>query len=483
MTRIVSLFLMSMAVLSAGPMFPQDYSKERNAVAQALKSQQPAEALKLLEPLLKEHPADPVLWTLRGLAMNQDGHTDESLNGFDRALSLDSHFLPALEGASQTAYLHGDKRASQYIDRLLVLQPANTVANAMAAALAYQAKDCDKSILLFERSGDEVYKSVTAVSEFADCLVQKDRLDEAGTALENESKLHPDSVQIKYNLALVLSRKNDQAGTISILEPLAGEKDSQLLNLLASAYARANRPDDAFHALETAVALDPKQESNYLDMAILCLEHNRESRSIAAATAGIARIPNAASLYLIRGVAYAQIAQYEEAEKDFATAAKINPDQPHSTIALSLLYSDRNETDKEKALLQQQLKITPNDAVANYLYADILIREGAEPGQPRFEEARAHLQRSVAAQPKSAEAQVLMGSVYQQENQLPEALEHYDLALRAEPENRSALDHKLLVLRKLHRDQEALDIVKQLRSILNDQLKHETPPGQVRVSQ
>ena len=65
MTRIVSLFLMSMAILSAGPMFPQDYSKERNAVAQALKSQQPAEALKLLEPLLKEHPADPVLWTDR----------------------------------------------------------------------------------------------------------------------------------------------------------------------------------------------------------------------------------------------------------------------------------------------------------------------------------------------------------------------------------------------------------------------------------
>jgi tetratricopeptide (TPR) repeat protein len=104
-----------------------------------------------------------------------------------------------------------------------------------------------------------------------------------------------------------------------------------------------------------------------MDLAILCLEHQQENRSVIAATAGIAKIPKASSLFLIRGVAYAQLAAYDKAENDFAVAAQLNPNRPNSTIAMSLLYSDGNQLDKEKALLQEQLKLTPDDAVTNYL--------------------------------------------------------------------------------------------------------------------
>ena len=68
------------------------------------------------------------------------------------------------------------------------------------------------------------------------------------------------------------------------------------------------------------------------------------------------------------------------------------------------------------------VETTPNDAVANYLMADILFREGAEPGQSQFEEARTYLARSLAAKPDSAEAQTLMGTLCQLEDKLPEAL-------------------------------------------------------------
>ena len=81
----------------------EDYSEARRAVAVAVSSHQNAQALGLLEPLLKAHPEDPSLWTLRGIALDGPEQTQESLDSFDKALSIDKAYLPALKGASQVA--------------------------------------------------------------------------------------------------------------------------------------------------------------------------------------------------------------------------------------------------------------------------------------------------------------------------------------------------------------------------------------------
>jgi len=477
------LFLiLSTTVLLAYPARGEDYSEARRAAAMAVSSHQNAQALSLLEPLIKAHPQDPSLWTLRGMALDSPDQTKESIESFDKALAIDKNYLPALKGASQIAYLRGDPRASEYVRRLLAIAPANEVANAMAAAIAYGAKDCPGSIQYFERSGDEVVRNSTALAEYADCLSRQERWPEASQVLSRGLQQHPQSIQIKYNLALVEVRDHHPTEAIQVLEPLADTKDSQLLNLLATAYAQADRPDDALHTLENAIQISPTDESNYLDLAILCLEHNQENRSVVAATAGISKIPKAATLYLIRGVAYAQLADYDHAEKDFTVAAQIDPNQSHSTIAMSMLYSDQNQLDKEKALLTKQLQTTPNDAVANYLMADILVRDGAEPGQSKFEEARTDLARSLKTQPDSAEAQVLMGTLCQREDKLPEALDHFERALKVEPDNRSALDHELMLLRMQHRNNEAAAVGEHLKSLLNNQVQREREATQVRVN-
>jgi tetratricopeptide (TPR) repeat protein len=478
--RDSSISLLLVASFLASPGLGQESDATHRAAA-AISAHQYKDALQILDPLLKQHPRDTRLWTLRGLALDGLGQTKDSLASFDHALLIQPSFLPALEGASQTAYLHGDPAAMRYVRKLLAAAPANPVANAMAGALAYQSHDCAGSVKYFQQSGEAVYQSTNALAEFADCLVKSDRAADAAQALARGVELHPESIQLKYNLAVAELQDHKPTEAIGVLAPLSNVRDSGLLNLLASAYIQANQPDDAFQTLENAIEISPLDESNYLDLAILCLEHNQEERSVKAATAGIARIQKPASLYLIRGVAYAQLAQYDKAESDFVAAAQIEPDQPHSTIAMSLLYSDRNQLDKEKELLNKQLKNTPNDAVTNYLLADLLIRSGAEPGQPAFEQAQAHLARSLKSKPDSAEAQILMGKLLEQQSDLPGALKHYDLALAVEPENRSALDRKFVLLRKLHRNQDAAEVLGHLKLVLNSELKQGGSGNQVRV--
>ena len=438
-----------------------------------------AEALTLLTPLTKTYPKDATVWTLRGLAYNGLGDTKQSLIDFDRALAIDKAFVPALRGASQTAYLHHDPRAGVYLQQLLSVAPDNQVANAMAGVLAYEAHDCKAAAAYFGNARDNLFGSATAVEQYADCLLKVGKPSGAMEVLSRIAQMHPDSAQLKYNLAVAQLQAHQPELAIQTLSPLAGEKDSGLLNLLASVYAQANRPDDAFRTLESAIEIDPQAESNYLDLAILCLEHHQEKRSVLAASAGIGKLPKAASLFLIRGVAYAQLADYEKAESDFVEASRIEPEQPHSTIAMSLLYSDRNDLKKEREVLTQQLKTTPNDPVTNYLLADLLMRTGTQPGQPDFQQAQAYLTKSLAGRPDSAEAQILMGKMLEKEDSPAPALEHFQAALAIEPENRSALDHEFALLRKLHRNDEAMEVLAKLKLVLNNELKNDN--NQMRV--
>jgi tetratricopeptide (TPR) repeat protein len=464
-------FFLALMCLVTLRVFGEDDSVIRHQAASDISAHQFAKAVATLAPLLREHPQDPSLWTLRGLALEGLGQTRESLVSFDRALRVDGRYVPALEGAAQTAYTHGDPKAMHYLQLLLQLAPGNPTANAMAGALAYEAHNCDEALRYFTASGEAVYQSANALGEFADCLLKTDQLAHAERVLSQGLPLHPDNIQLKYNLAVAELRNRQPDQAVALLSPLATVQDSGLLNLLASAYVQVNRPDDAFRTLEEAIRISPKVESNYLDLSILCLDHYQEQRSVQAATAGIARIPRAASLYLIRGVAYAQLGQYDKAEADFKAAARIQPDQPHSAIAMSFLYSDRQQVDKEKQLLLNQLKTTPEDAVTNYLYADLLIRLGAEPGQAAFELAKKHLALSLRSRPDSVEAQVLMGRILEQENDPTGALGHFERALTVDPDNQAALNQELLVLRKLHRYDEAGKVIEHLKSVLSKGLQ------------
>jgi len=475
--RVLVCIVLFVTTYAAG----QDDSSSRHLVAGYISSRQYSEALEHVEELIQAHSGDASLWTLQGVALDGLGRTAESLASFDHALLIDSAYLPALEGASQTAYLHHDPKAMQYVTRLLTADHQNKVAHAMAGVLYYDRHDCPQSIIHFRESEDTVYRSSNALSEFTDCLLEKGAATEATEALSRGLDQNTASTQIRYNLAVAELADHNPTKAIEVLSSLPRPDDSDFLNLLAEAYVEAERPDDAFRTLEDAITLKPDEERNYLDLAILCLEHNKEDLAVSVSSTGITKIPAAASLYLIRGMAYAQLAQYVDAERDFQAAARIEPDQPHSTIAMSLLFSDRNQIDKEKDLLLHQIKVTPNDAVTNYLLADLFMRQGAEPGQPAFAQAKTYLARSLKSKPASAEAQVLMCELLEEEGDLEGALDHSEAALKLDPTNREALYRSFIILQKLHRKQEASDALSRLRAVLEHGLKKGGASGQMKI--
>jgi tetratricopeptide (TPR) repeat protein len=444
-----------------------------------LKQGKYGDALQTVDEQLKQEPVNPHLWVLRGIALANLKKPDESLQSFERALSISPKLLAALEGAAETAYAIRDKRAPGLIDRVLALQPGNETAHAMAAALAVEAKDCNSAVAHFKRAQSAVADNRQALSQYGACLVQTNEPALAVPVLERALSLDSKNAATAYNLALAMQLSHRTDDAIELLEKIP--PDSESLNLLAEAYAETNRIPEAIAALKRATEIAPGDERNYLDLAMLCVDHQATDLALQIATIALKNMPNSARLYALRGAIYAQAGNSGAAAADFERASALQPDQLYGSVGLSLLLRENAKLPEAEAILRKKLRAAPDDPTLNYLMADMLIRGGAEPSRPEFLEALALLKRSVKSKPDFVNAHAALAKLYMKAGDLGAAVSETERTLELAPNDHVALNQLILAYRKLGRDQEAERAAGRLRALLAEEEKQEIARNRIRL--
>ncbi|MGD0893551.1 MAG: tetratricopeptide repeat protein [Terracidiphilus sp.] len=423
-----------------------------------------AEAVKIADASLQSRPQDPWLWTMRGMALDGAGDSTTSMKSLDKALMLNPKYLPALKAASQFSYLHHNPRAMEYLNRLLAIRPDEPAPNAMAAVLEFEAHRCGRAIPHFEKGAQLILNDEKSATEYAACLFDQRRPADSASILQQALTQHPASRNLRYDLAVSQIESGSSADALATLQS-SGDLDSSMLNLRASIEATLGNPAAAFADLKRAAEASPLDERNYLDMALLCLDHNQEQRAVDSLTRGISQLPKAATLYAIRGIAYAQLSKYDEAETDFAQANVLDPKSSFGQAAQTVLYMESEKPEAAKQSLLKQLEKNPNDPEANMLLADLLIHQGASPSTPEFAEAKAAVIRTLDKKPDSIDALNLMGKIESDEDQLAEALPYFEKANKLDSENHATLNQLLLIYRKLGRKEDAARVADQLKSL------------------
>jgi tetratricopeptide (TPR) repeat protein len=436
------------------------------ALLSALNAHKYAEAEDRADSSLKNRPKDPWLWTVRGMAMEGLGKTQASLESIDKALSLDPQYIPALKAAAQITYQHRDARATKYLERLLTLRPDEATAHAMAGVLDYEAHNCTGAIPHFEQSAQLVQSNETSATEFAACLLNEHRTADAVRVLTQARTLHPASRNLRYDLGLAQLEDGHSEEALVTLQP-ASDDDAGILNLRASVESAAGNLDAAYADLKRAAELNPLEERNYLDLALLCLDHNHEQLAVDVTAVGIAHLPKDAELYAVRGIAYAQLGKYDAAQQDFARATELDPGRPLGEVARSMLYVEMDQPEKAKQSLREQVEKAPGDPVANTLLANLLIHQGAAPGTPELAEAKAALTRALQTDPNAVDALILLGKIDLEQEDLQGALNAMERAEQLDPDNRTTLNQTLLILRKLGRIQDATRVAERLTALLS----------------
>ncbi|HEV2416701.1 MAG TPA: tetratricopeptide repeat protein [Terriglobia bacterium] len=421
-------------------------------------------ALDLLTQLQKAQSGDPRVWTLKGIALENSGRKEECLAAFQRALRLNPDYLPALEGAAQIEYQERKPAARTHLAKIVQIDPTNQTAHAMLGALAFGRKDCKSAVNHFRDASSVILTQPAALQEFGACLLEERQPSAAATVYEELARLEPEDKSHEYALGVALYEAQRYEEAIQALEPLAAESHPNLnaLDLLGEAYEKNHQTQLAVAALRRAILLSPRDVRGYLDIALISLDHGSFQVGIDFLNAGLREIPNSAALHTARGILYVQLGQYDKAETDFDQAARLNPHQNYSHVALGISLLQNNQINQSLASVKDRLAKTPNDPVLNYLLAEILLRQGVRPGTPGFAQAMAAARKAVALDPTLVFARDDLAQLELNAGRIKPAIEQSQQALKADPTDQTAVYHLVVAYRRSGQTQEAVALTKKL---------------------
>ena len=308
------------------------------SIESAIRNRQYDEALSMADSVLQKDPGNYRVWALKGIALSLKGETPPALEAFQRSLALSPEYPPAMEGEAELLYQAGDKRAIPLLQAILKVNPADLTAHEMLGVAQAKQENCDGAIPQFQLVEKTVASHPESLEWYGYCLMRDKHFAQSVTAFEQLVKLLPEKPYARYDLALVqtLAGKNEDA--IGTLQPLlSGETaEPDVVSLASEAYEAAGDTPKAVSFLRRAIVLQPGNPDFYVRFAGLCLSHDSFEAGLHMVNAGLKNLPKEPSLYIMRGLLYGQLTQYDKAEQDFETAEKLNPAGATSAYALAL---------------------------------------------------------------------------------------------------------------------------------------------------
>ena len=447
------------------------------SIQSMIRSRQYDQALQAIQSSLQRTPDDAKLWTLEGIVLSLQGHSPDAIDAFDRALKISPNYPAALKGDVQSLYSAHDARAVPLLEKILAADPKDATAHEMLAVLEKKQGNCRAAVEHFHLSADVIGTHPESLESYGDCLMRTAQPQEAIPVFQQLAALLPQQTYPKYDLAVVLVATKQNDAAIKILEPLlaADSSDPDLLSLASEAYEAAGNTPKAVSLLRQAIVLNPANAAYYTEFASVCMSHESFQVGIDMIDAGLQRIANDSSLYLARGMLYAQLAQFDKAEEDFNKAEQLDSRQSISSFATDLTELLRNHDDQALAKVRAQLKVHPESPLLHFILAKLLSDQGPASGSSAEQEAIQAAQQAVKLNPEMVEARDLLASMYLHSGKNDLAIEQCRLALQTSPSDQSAIYHLITALRHAGQGQseEMQTLVKRLSELQKASLQQE----------
>ena len=459
------------------PAFGQAANDRASAITSALRNRDFDRALQLIQPALQESPKNPQLWMLQGLAHSGKGDQKAAASSYQNALKIAPEYLPALEGLAQLEYEAGSASAIPLLQHVLRLRPDDLTSHAMLAVLAYKNRDCATAVQHFAQSGSLLDSQPGALQEYGVCLMELRQTEKAIPVFQRILASHPDDPRARRGLAVAQLAAEQPVAALTTLQPLLTASDPEVstMQLAAAAYEANKDTPNAVKILHQAVVKDPRNVALYVDFANLAMTHQSFQAGIEMINAGLKLQPEAADLYLARGVLYVQLADYDRAEADFEKAERLDPRQALSGAAQGMVAEEKNQNDPDKALATVRSKLAkkPGDAFLWYLQAAILSQKAPEPGSAEFQQAVQSAKKAILLQPTLSVAHNVLGKLYLQSGQNALAIKECRAALQGNPADQTALYHLIVALRKTNDQAEIPHLLKRLAKARQDATREE----------
>lgn len=405
----------------------------------ALEAGRFAEAIELLEGLVKQMPGDAGLHLNLGMALTMGGQAARAVPVLQRALTLQPGMLPAnlFLGLAQLDLGAPDKAVTS-LERVVATDPDNAYAR-QALGQAYSMLDRhDKAVEQFEflRQAQPANPQVLAALGQGYEQVARDAfasLQQLGPDAPHVWLLVADvlTVQEKYPQALDLLRKAQTAlpGFPGIHESVASVYTSTgHADWAAAEMGKAKAPDCKTLPVACAVLegrhQDALRRTAGARQAAALYWRAKAANELAAATfESLDGLPPSMERHLVRAGILRDQGQAMAAADELKQALALSPGNPEIERELAGALFAARDADQALPLLEKLAERAPDDLDVAVAYAEVLMQT------QRMDTAIPLLKKAVAARPDWPQAHSALGRALMAKGEAQQALPHLEKAL------------------------------------------------------
>ena len=303
----------------------------------------------------------------------------------------------------------------------------------------------------------------------------------SGPIVRNSNALSKETASLANNSGAANGASTGSGGSdeAAIREKLADHDSAELHEQLAEIEEKEGRPLDAVREYQRAAEMQPSEPNLFAWGAELLLHHAPEP-AIEIFSKGHRLYPQSSRMMLGLGAAWYAQRSKEQAEQIMLDACDVNPADATPYLFLGRLQV--TEPVVPGAWVDRMKRFAtlhPEVAMAHYLYAVALIKQGAHPEHADL--AEAELKRAIELDPHLGDAYLQLGILYSQREDFAAAVS----ALQKAVENTAIPDDAHYRLAQIYRRmgetekaRQEIERFKQLSEQKNEQAereRHEIP--------
>lgn len=474
--RVLAFWLFVLAIpADCRPQDPPEYS----AAVDLIRQQRWEAALSCIRELEQTYPENPKVGNLKGLALLGKGDTDAAAAAFERVLHARPGFFPAWKNLVVLEWAANKPGAARRTEEALKVNPRDPVLNSYAALSELQRNETERVDGHLDLAGNAISAMPPQIETSLAYELGTHGLYSRAVLVFQDLVQRGGGPTTLYNLGLAQYLAGQYDGAIQSLQELASlERTSDALNLLAEAYEKSNETQRAIDKLREAIALDPADEANYLDLAAICVEHNAYPLGIEVVNIGLTNRPGSERLLFQLGLLHALSENFDQARVEFERAAQLAPASDLPVAAMELANIRQSRLGDAIEDLRRKVKEQPQGAMLWYLLGKATMLNGAQSGSPEFDEALAAFQNAIRFDPKLPYSYAELGKMYMQLGLTAEAVSVLEKSIVLAPAKQSSYYQLALAYRKLNRPQEAGEMLVKLKE-LNRHERQFQPSGLV----
>jgi Flp pilus assembly protein TadD len=324
-----------------------------------------------------------------------------------------------------------DARATQHLRKAVNLKPDSAPARTNLAANLARLGKIDLATEQFKKAVELDPRNFDTNHNLGESYVRSGKVAEAAPFLEKAQQINPASYDNGYDLSLAYIQIGRLADSRRLIHALLKQKNAaELHNLLAEVEEKDGKFVEAANEYETAAHMDPS-ESNLFDWGSELLLHRTLGPAVEVFQKASERYPSSQRMVVGLGMALYARGNYDDAVKSLLRAADLNPTEPNCYFFLSKAYdSSPSQADEVTQRFRRFAELQPNNARALYYYA-MSLWKGKRAQDPSMDlhQIESLLTKSLALDPKLAEAHLQLGNLYSDQNKYAEAIPEYKRAL------------------------------------------------------